>query len=119
MAGFNGNFGGFGGANMQNLMRQAQKMQEDMIKAKQELENTEFTASVGGGMVVVNAMGDKTIRSINIKPQVVDADDIETLEDLILVAINDAKAKADEAMDKAFEGVKKNLNLPENFKLPF
>lgn len=89
MAGFNGNFGGFGGANMQNLMRQAQKMQEDMIKAKQELENTEFTASVGGGMVVVNAMGDKTIRSINIKPQVVDADDIETLQDLIVAAVND------------------------------
>ena len=56
---------------------------------------------------------------VSLDKSVVDADDIETLEDLILVAINDAKAKADEAMDKAFEGVKKNLNLPENFKLPF
>ena len=91
-----GNFGGFGGANMQGLLRQAQKMQEDLAKAKKELEETEFTSSVGGGMVEVKMMGNKTVKSILIKPQVVDPDDIEMLEDLIIAAINDASAKAEE-----------------------
>ena len=85
-----GNFGGFGGANMQGLLRQAQKMQEDLQRAKQELEETEFTSSVGGGMVEVKMMGNKTLKSISIKPQVVDPDDIEMLEDLVVSAVNDA-----------------------------
>ncbi|MBR2106905.1 MAG: YbaB/EbfC family nucleoid-associated protein [Treponema sp.] len=85
-----GNFGGFGGANMQGLLRQAQKMQEDLAKAKKELEETEFTSSVGGGMVEVKMMGNKTVKSILIKPQVVDPDDIEMLEDLVVSAVNDA-----------------------------
>lgn len=86
-----GNFGGgFGGGNLNQLMRQAQKMQEDMAKAKKELEETEFTSSVGGGMVEVKMMGTRTIKSISIKPQVVDPEDIEMLEDLVVSAVNDA-----------------------------
>ena len=85
-----GNFGGFGGANMQGLLRQAQKMQEDLQRAKQELDETEFTSSVGGGMVEVKMMGNKTLKSISIKPQVVDPEDIEMLEDLVVSAVNDA-----------------------------
>lgn len=84
-----GNFGGFGGANINQLMRQAQKMQEDMARAKKELEETEFSSSVGGGMVEVKMMGNKTLKSISIKPQVVDPDDIEMLEDLVVSAVND------------------------------
>ena len=83
------NFGGFGGANIQNLMRQAQKMQEDMAKARKELDETEFSSSVGGGMVEVKMMGDRTLKSISIKPEVVDPDDVEMLEDLIVSAVND------------------------------
>ena len=83
------NFGGFGGGNLNNLMRQAQKMQEEMAKAKQELEETEFSSSVGGGMVEVKMMGDRSLKSISIKPEVVDPDDVEMLEDLIVSAIND------------------------------
>lgn len=83
------NFGGFGGANLGNLMRQAQKMQEEMAKAKQELEGSEFTSSVGGGMVEVKMKGDRTLSAINIKREVVDPDDVEMLEDLITSAIND------------------------------
>ncbi len=83
------NFGGFGGANIQNLMRQAQKMQEDMAKARKELVETEFSSSVGGGMVEVKMMGDRTLKSISIKPEVVDPDDVEMLEDLIVSAVND------------------------------
>lgn len=84
-----GNFGGFGGANLNQLMRQAQKMQEDMAKAKQQLDETEFVSSVGGGMVEVKMMGDKTLKAISIKPEVVDPDDVEMLEDLIISAVND------------------------------
>ena len=84
------NFGGFGGTNLNNLMRQAQKMQEDMAKAKQELEESEFNSSVGGGMVEVKMMGNRTLKSITINPQVVDPEDVEMLEDLIVSAVNDA-----------------------------
>ncbi|MBE7074593.1 MAG: YbaB/EbfC family nucleoid-associated protein [Clostridiales bacterium] len=91
MNGYRGGFGGgFGGANLQNLMRQAQKMQEDMQKAKEELEAKEFTASVGGGMVQVVMTGDKKVIALNIKPAIVDPDDIETLQDLIIAGVNDA-----------------------------
>ena len=84
-----GGFGGFGGGNLQQLMRQAQKMQEDMNRAKQELEESEFNSSVGGGMVEVVMKGDKTVQSIKIKPEVVDPDDVEMLEDLVISAVND------------------------------
>ena len=63
-----GGFGGFGGGNLQQLMRQAQKMQEDMTKAKRELEESEFSSSVGGGMVEVVMKGDRTLHSIKIIP---------------------------------------------------
>ena len=84
-----GNFGGFGGANLGNLMRQAQKMQEDMMKAKKELEESEFSSSVGGGMVEAKMMGSRQLKSIKINPQVVDPDDVEILEDLVTSAVND------------------------------
>ncbi len=84
-----GGFGGFGGGNLQQLMRQAQKMQEDMTKAKKELEESDFVSSVGGGMVEVVMKGDKTVQSIKIKPEVVDPDDVEMLEDLVISAVND------------------------------
>lgn len=83
------NFGGFGGGNLNQLMRQAQKMQEDMQRAKKELEETEFTSSVGGGMVEVKMTGDRKMKSISIKPEVIDPDDAEMLEDLVISAVND------------------------------
>ncbi len=86
------NYGGFGGGgfgNMQQLMRQAQKMQEDMKKKREEIDNTEFTSQVGGGMVEVKMLGNKTMKSVKIKREVVDPDDVEMLEDLILSATND------------------------------
>lgn len=83
------NFGGFGGGNMQALMRQAQKMQEEMARKKQELEETEFSSSIGGGMVEVKMNGRREMLAINIKPEVVDPDDVEMLEDLVISAVND------------------------------
>lgn len=91
MNNFRGGFGGgFNGANFQNLMRQAQKMQEDMQRSKEEIENTDFTASVGGGMVTVVMGGNRRVKSIDIKPEVVDPDDIEMLTDLVVAGVNDA-----------------------------
>lgn len=88
-------FGGFGGGNMQQLMRQAQKMQQDMQKARAELDAREFTSSVGGGMVELTMYGNKTVKSLVIKPEVIDPDDKEMLEDLIVSAFNDVIAKID------------------------
>lgn len=88
-------FGGFGGGNMQQLMRQAQKMQQDMQRARAELDAREFTSSVGGGMVELTMFGNKTVKSLVIKPEVIDPDDKEMLEDLIVSAFNDVIAKID------------------------
>lgn len=97
MNNFRGGFGGgFGGANLQNLMRQAQKMQEDMQKNKEEIENTDFTASVGGGAVVVVMTGAKRVKRIDIKQEIIDPDDAEMLTDLISAAVNDALSQIEE-----------------------
>lgn len=91
--------GGFGG-NMQNIMRQAQKMQEQMqeqmAKAEEELNNAELIGTAGGGMVTVAVDGHKNLKSIKIQPAAVDPDDVEMLEDLIVAAINEANKKAEE-----------------------
>ena len=97
MANYGGFGGGFGGMNLQNLARQAQKMQEEMLKKQEELNAKEFTASVGGGAVKVVMTGDRQIKGLEIKPVVVDADDIETLQDLIIAGVNDVLEQIDEA----------------------
>lgn len=92
-----GGFGGFGGgANMQQLMRQAQKMQQDMEKAQQELADTRLEASAGGGMVICTVTGMKEIVSLKINPEIVDPEDVEMLEDTVLAAVREAVAKAEE-----------------------
>ncbi len=90
--------GGFGGGNMQQLMRQAQKMQEDMKRIREEIDSTEYQSSVGGGMVEVVMTGNKIVKSVKIKPEVVDPEDVEMLEDLVVSAVNDciSKITADE-----------------------
>ena len=93
--GFNG-FGGGGGMNMNALMQQARKMQEQMQKAQEELENAEVVGKAGGDMVTVIMNGKKEIKSIKLDKTAVDPDDVEMLEDLIIVAINDANNKAEE-----------------------
>ena len=94
MAYYGGGFGG--GMNMNALMQQAKKMQEQMERAQEELENAEIVGKAGGEMVVVTMNGKKEIKSIKLDKTAVDPDDVEMLEDLIIVAINDASAKADE-----------------------
>ena len=89
--------GGFGGMNLNNLMKEAKKMQADMEKSQAELATKEFEASAGGGAVNVKVTGDKTIKEIKIKPEVVDQDDVEMLEDLILTCVNEALRQVDSA----------------------
>ena len=84
-----------GGGNMQQLARQAQKLQQQMTKMQEELEAREYEASAGGGMVTVKVNGKKELLGLEIKPEAVDPDDIEMLEDLIVAAVNDAYSKAD------------------------
>lgn len=89
--------GGFGGmGNMGNLMKQAQKMQREMQKLQEELEEKEVEISSGGGAIKVVASGKKQIKEISIKPEVVDPDDVEMLQDLIIAAVNEALRKVDD-----------------------
>lgn len=94
------NFGGFGGgANMQQLMRQAQKMQQQMTQAQEQLDAAEYEAASGGGMVQVKVSGKRELLSITIDPQVVDPDDIDMLQDLVLAAVNEALRKGEDARE--------------------
>lgn len=94
MAGFRGGFGG-GGMNMQAMMKQAQRLQEQVKAAQEEIANTEIEGSSGGGLVTVTITGDKKVVGIAIKPEAIDPDDVEMLEDLLIAAMNDALEEAD------------------------
>jgi len=91
-----GGFGGMGGMNMNNLMKQAQKMQKQMEEAQVSLAEKTLETTSGGGAVKIVITGKKEIQSIKINPEVVDADDVEMLEDLILSAVNEAVRQAEE-----------------------
>ena len=89
------NMGGFGGMNINQLMKEAKKMQSDMEKTQEELAAKEFEATAGGGAVAVKVSGDKVLKEITIKKDVVDPDDVEMLQDLILSCVNEALRKVD------------------------
>ena len=99
--GFPGGMGGFGGMNLNQLMKEAKKMQADMEKSQEELSSKEFEASAGGGAVSVKVNGSKQIKEIKIKKDVVDPEDVEMLEDLILTCTNEALRKVDSAQAAA------------------
>lgn len=104
MSNFRGGMGGFGGANMQSLMRQAQKMQEDMMKAQAELETAQVEGIAGGGMVKVCMTGKMEVTAVKLAKEAVDPEDIEMLEDLIVVAIKDATSKVQALKDEKLGG---------------
>lgn len=93
--GFPGGMGGFGGMNINSLMKEAKKMQADMEKSQAELATKEFEASAGGGAVTAKVSGEKVLKELKIKPEVVDPEDVEMLEDLILTCVNEALRKVD------------------------
>ena len=94
--------GGFGGMNMNQIMKQAKKMQEEMAKSQENLSSKTFESSTGGGAVNVKVNGSKELQEITIKKEVVDPDDVEMLQDLILTAVNEALRKVDSATQASF-----------------
>ena len=95
--GFPGGMGGFGGMNLNNLMKEAKKMQADLEKSQAELATKEFDATAGGGAISVKVSGEKVLKEIKINKEVVDPDDVEMLEDLIITCVNEALRKVDSA----------------------
>ena len=113
--GFPRNMGMGGMVNMNNMIKQAQKMQEEMMKAQEELNEQEFEASVGGGAVSVKANGRKELLEIKISPEAVDPEDVEMLEDMLVSAVNEVLRKADEAATNNLKGLTGGLNIPGLF----
>ncbi|MGM9550859.1 MAG: YbaB/EbfC family nucleoid-associated protein [Clostridia bacterium] len=104
-----------GGANMNNMLRQAQKMQEEMLKTQEELGEKTVDASVGGGAVAVVVNGKKELVSITIKPEAVDPEDVEMLQDLIVSAVNEAMRKADDMVSSSMSKITGGMNIPGLF----
>ena len=94
--------GNFGGMNINNLMKEAKKMQADLEKSQAEITAKDFDATAGGGAVSVKVSGAKVIKEIKIKKEVVDPEDVEMLEDLILTCVNEALRKVDSAQNQEF-----------------
>lgn len=101
-----------GGANMNQMIKQAQKMQEQMQKAQDEIEVAEFEASSGGGAVTAKVSGKKTLLELKISPEAVDPDDVEMLEDLVISAVNEAIKKAEEAALSSMTKLTGKINIP-------
>ena len=101
-----------------NLMKQAQKMQEDMQKAQEELQHLEVTGEAGGGLVSVLMTGKYGVKRVAIDDSLL-GDDKDMLEDLVAAAINDAVHKVERTTQEKFSGLASGLNLPGGFKLPF
>ena len=99
-----------GGVNM-NMIRQAQKMQQEMLKMQAEMETKEYTATAGGGVVSAAVNGKHELLRLTIDPEAVDPDDVEMLQDLVVSAVNEALRQAGEAMEKGMESVTGGLNL--------
>ena len=104
-----------GAGNMQGMMKQMQKMQKKMAEAQEELGEKRLEGAAGGGMVKVIVSGDKQVIDVIIDPSVVDPEDIEMLQDLIVIATNDAMTKAEELTNSTMGQFTKGLNLPGMF----
>ena len=105
--------------NLSQMMKQAQEMQERMQAMQERLAEEEVTGASGGGMVTVTLNGKGVLRRVKLDPSLVDPDDIEMLEDLIVAAFNDARAKVDALVAERMSELTGGLQLPPGFKLPF
>ncbi len=103
---------GGGPQNMQAMLKQAQKMQEDIEAKKTELESKEYVVSSGGGMVEVTMTGKHEVKAIGINPEVVDPDDVEMLEDMLVAALNEVTRQIDEEAERELDSVTGGLNIP-------
>ena len=103
--------GGMGGINM-NMIKQAQKMQQDMARMQAELEEKEYTAQAGGGMVEAVVTGKRVVKSIKVDPEAVDPDDVEMLQDLIVAAVNEALRAAENDVAASMQSITGGPGLP-------
>ena len=108
------NIGG-GNQNVNAMIKQAQKMQDEIVELQNEIEERDFTATVGGGAVEVVVTGKKTIKSLTIKPEVVDKDDIEMLQDLIISAVNEAVNNVEQTTEEEMSKITGGVSLPGLF----
>ncbi|WP_159881866.1 YbaB/EbfC family nucleoid-associated protein [Paenibacillus puerhi] len=101
--------------NMNQMMKQVKKMQEQMLKAQEDLATKSIEGTAGGGVVSVTVNGQKKVTNVTIKPEAVDPDDVEMLQDLVLTAINDAMTKAEEIAGKEMSKLTGGMNIPGLF----
>ena len=109
--GFRGMPGGMGGMNQAQMMRQAQKMQQDLLRMQEELENKVYTAAAGGGMVKAEVNGKNELVSLQINPEAVDPDDVEMLQDMVIAAVNEAIRAAETDKANQMSRMTGGLNL--------
>jgi DNA-binding YbaB/EbfC family protein len=106
---------GGGAQNMQAVIRQAQKMQEDMAAKQEELDAREYEIKAGGGVVTVKISGKKEVLAIEIDPEVVDPDDVETLQDILVAGVNEAIKRVEDTNAKEMEKITGSMNMPGLF----
>lgn len=106
---------GGGPSNMQSMLKQAQKMQEDMARVQEELAETTYTATAGGGMVTATVDGAHELKELTIQPDAVDPEDVEMLGDLVMAAVNEAIRKAVADSEQKMGAVTGGMNLPGLF----
>ena len=109
--GFRGGYGGMGGMNQMQMMKQAQKMQQDLLKMQEEIEKREFTATAGGGVVSAVVSGKRELLSVTIDPEAVDPEDVEMLQDMVIAAVNEALRAAENAANQNMSRLTGGLNL--------
>ena len=108
---------GYGGGpqNMQSMLKQAQKMQEDMAELQDDLDSREYEIKAGGGVVSITITGKKEVKNIEISPDIVDPDDIETLSDILVAAFNEAIKKVEDTNQQEMSKITGSLNIPGMF----
>ena len=107
--------GGMGGGMNMNMLKQAQKMQQDMLKMQQELQEKEYQAAAGGGVVSATVNGKHELKALVIDPEAVDPDDVEMLQDMVLAAVNEALRTANETTEREMNKITGGLSMPGLF----
>ena len=113
--GFRGGYGGMGGMNQANMMKQAQKMQEELRKMQEELEASSFEATSGGGVVKAVVSGKHELTSLTIDPEAVDPEDVELLQDSVLAAVNECLSSAQDAANQQLGAITGGMDVPGLF----
>ena len=106
---------GMGGGMNMNMIKQAQKMQQDMLRMQQELQEKEYEAKAGGGMVIATVNGKHELKNLVIDPEAVDPDDVEMLQDLVLAAVNEALRTANDTMEREMSKLTGGMSMPGLF----